>query len=62
MFDGDFGKKVNLGVTQMDQMIGGGLFEGRHNMKLMYIRKKANNDYPKINEEDEKEAVNIIMT
>lgn len=38
--------------------MGGGLFEGRHNMKLMYIRKRANNDHPKIHEEDDKEKVN----
>jgi len=41
----------------MEQMMGGGLFEGRHNMKLMYIRKKANNDHPKIHEEEDKESV-----
>ena len=41
----------------MDQMMGSGLFEGRHNMKLMYIRKKANHDMPKIVEEDDKEEV-----
>ena len=41
----------------MEQMMGGGLFEGRHNMKLMYIRKKANTEFPKISADDEKETV-----
>ncbi len=44
----------------MEQMMGGGLFEGRHNMKLMYIRKKANNDQPKIHEEEDKDSVNRV--
>jgi len=48
MFDDDFlGKMMGSG--------GAGLFEGRHNMKLMYIRKKHNHDIPKILEEDDKE-------
>ena len=46
--------------AMMDQMMGGGLFEGRHNMKLMYIRKKANHDYPKIIEDEVKENEVII--
>ena len=51
MFDDGFGKK-------MEQMMGGGLLEGRHNIKLMYIRKNAKGDKPRDLEEENSHDVN----